>query len=113
MFKNIVDYKNFSNIKNNKSLEKKIFKKLKFYVHKKIVQSFSEKYNYAFKSNNLRKYKHFKNINIIGMGGSSLGIKAIYNFFGTKIKKKKVRILLKKIYSKFQNHLKMNKKNLI
>ena len=48
MFKNIVDYKNFSNIKNNKSLEKKIFKKLKFYVHKKIVQSFSEKYNYAF-----------------------------------------------------------------
>ena len=85
MFKYIVDYKNFLLIKKNKNLEIKLLKKLNFNLHKKIVQSFSEKYEYAFKSVNLRKYKHFKNINIIGMGGSSLGIKAIYNFFGTSL----------------------------
>ena len=103
MFKYNVDYKNFLHIKKNKNLEIKLLKKLNSNIHKKIVQSFSEKYEYAFKSVNLRKYKHFKNINIIGMGGSSLGIKAIYNFFGTKIKKKFTfidNINLKKNYNK-------------
>ena len=34
------------------------------------------------------KYKKFNNFNIIGIGGSSLGIEAIYNFLSFKIKKK-------------------------
>ena len=103
MFKYTVDYKNFLFIKKNKNLEIKLLKKLNSNIHKKIVQSFSKKYEYAFKNINLRKYKDFKNINIIGMGGSSLGIKAIYNFFGTKIKKKFTfidNINLKKNYNK-------------
>jgi len=109
MFKNIVDYKNFSNIKNNKNLEKKIFKKLNFFFHKKIIKSFSQKYKYSFENINLKKYKNFKNINIIGMGGSSLGIKAIYNFFSPKIKKNFTfidNINLKKNYNK--NHRSLN-----
>ena len=85
MFKYIVDYKNFLHIKKNKNLEIKLLKKLNSYFQKKIIQSFSEKYNYAFDNIDLRKYKNFKNINIIGIGGSSLGIKAIYNFFSPKI----------------------------
>ena len=107
MFKYIVDYKNFLHAKKNKNLEIKLLKKLYLNSHKKIIQSFSIKYEYAFKNINLRKYKHFKNINIIGMGGSSLGIKAIYNFFGPKIKKKFNfidNINLKKIIIKIPKH---------
>ena len=103
MFKYIVDYKNFLHVKKNKNLEIKLLKKLKSYFQKKIIQSFSEKYEYAFKNINLRKYKNFKKVNIIGMGGSSLGIKAIYNFFSPKIKKNFTfidNINLKKNYNK-------------
>ena len=35
----------------------------------------------------LKKYKNLRNIRIIGMGGSSLGTQAIYDFLKYKIKK--------------------------
>ena len=88
MFRGIVDFKNFSNIKKSKTIEKKLSQKLNFYIEKKIIQSFSQNYKYTFHNKNIKKFQKFKNINVIGMGGSSLGIKAIYNFFMTKIKKK-------------------------
>ena len=41
-----------------------------------------------FKQNlNLKKFFRYKNVVIIGMGGSSLGIKCIYSFFKNNIKK--------------------------
>ncbi len=41
-----------------------------------------------FKNNpNLKKFLRYKNLVIIGMGGSSLGIKCIYSFFKNNIKK--------------------------
>ncbi len=41
-----------------------------------------------FKKNlNLKKFFRYKNVVIIGMGGSSLGIKCIYSFFKNNIKK--------------------------
>ena len=43
------------------------------------------KFNCAIKD--LKKFKKFKNFDIIGMGGSILGAEAIYNFLGSKIKK--------------------------
>ena len=43
------------------------------------------KFNCAIKD--LKKFKKFKTIAIIGMGGSILGAEAIYNFLGSKIKK--------------------------
>jgi len=48
----------------------------------------SKKFNFDFKINYLKKYKKFKNIVIIGMGGSVLGSNAIYDFLKHKIKKK-------------------------
>ena len=68
----------------------KIFvkKSLKKYSKDKFFQSLSNKYIYSFSKKKILKYKKYKNFNIIGMGGSSLGIKAIYNFLSFKIKKK-------------------------
>ena len=44
------------------------------------------KFNFNFKD--IKKFKNFKTIAIIGMGGSILGSEAIYNCFKKKIKKK-------------------------
>ena len=68
----------------------KIFikKNLKKYSKDKFFQSLSNKYIYSFSKKKILKYKKFNNFNIIGIGGSSLGIEAIYNFLGFKIKKK-------------------------
>lgn len=52
-----------------------------------ILKYFSNsKYNYNFK--NLKKFKKFNTILVIGMGGSILGSKAIYSFLKHRIKKK-------------------------
>jgi len=63
-------------------------KTLKKYSNNNFFQSLSNKYVYSFSKKKIMKYKKFNNFNIIGMGGSSLGIEAIYNFLSFKIKKK-------------------------
>ena len=45
-------------------------------------------YNFNFDIKDLKKFKKFNTIAIIGMGGSILGAKAIYYFLRKKIKKK-------------------------
>ena len=75
---------------------KKNYFKTKLFVKKilkknsnnSFLQSLSNKYVYSFSKKKILKYKEFDNFNIIGMGGSSLGIEAIYNFLSFKIKKK-------------------------
>ena len=54
----------------------------------KTLHVLNSKFKFNFKLKNLKKFKKFKNIVIIGMGGSILGAEAIYNFLNTKIKKK-------------------------
>ena len=68
----------------------KIFVKrtLKKYSKDKFFQSLSNRYIYSFSKKKILKYKKFNNFNIVGIGGSSLGIEAIYNFLSFKIKKK-------------------------
>ena len=44
--------------------------------------------HFNFKTKDLKKFKKYKDIAIIGMGGSILGSEAIYDFFKRKIKKK-------------------------
>ena len=48
----------------------------------------SKNFKLNFKLNELKKFKKFKTIALIGMGGSILGSEAIYNFLIKKIKKK-------------------------
>ncbi len=55
---------------------------------KKTLNILSNKFKFNFNINQLYKFKKFKTLAIIGMGGSILGAEAIHNFFETKIKKK-------------------------
>ena len=81
------DFNNQLNLKDKKKLSKFLFR-INFLEWPKFLKSFKKNYNYSFNKKLISKYKRFKNINIIGMGGSSLGAKAIYNFLQYKIKKK-------------------------
>ena len=50
--------------------------------------SLSKKFKFNFNLKDLNKFKNFKTVVIIGMGGSILGSEAIYSFLKEKIKKK-------------------------
>ena len=84
-----IRFKNFTKQKFNKNL-KVLFNNL---IDKKsyndiVLRSFSKSYPYSFNKKQLKKFKKFNFFQIYGMGGSSLGIQAIYNFMKPKIKKK-------------------------
>ena len=52
-----------------------------------LFQSYMHTNNFNFNNLTVKKFKKYKNIIIIGMGGSILGTKSIYSFFKNKIKK--------------------------
>ena len=86
-----IEISNFNNKKkffNKKKIIKKIMKNF-FNSENAILSSMRIDYKDSFKNKVLSKYKKIKNINLIGMGGSVLGAKAIYDFL--KINKKKFK----------------------
>ena len=78
-------FKNFKIKKKSLKIKKKFKKFIK--ENDPIAQSLKKNYQDLFKKKELKKYKSFKNIRVIGMGGSSLGTQAIYDFLKYKIKK--------------------------
>ena len=72
-----------------KSKISRVKKELRFLKNQKnqVIISLSKNYKNNFNKKILIKYKKFIDFLIIGMGGSILGAKAIYNFFKYKIKK--------------------------
>ena len=52
-----------------------------------ILNSLSNNYRDSYKKNFVNKYKVFSNYRVIGMGGSILGTRTIYEFLNHKIKK--------------------------
>tara|TARA_B100001564_G_scaffold120230_1_gene100228 strand:- start:1837 stop:2997 length:1161 start_codon:yes stop_codon:yes gene_type:complete len=54
----------------------------------RIIDTFSNNYQYSFNIKKISRLKKYKTISIFGLGGSSLCIKAIYDFLRFKIKKK-------------------------
>ena len=86
MFNKNILFKNFK-IKKKTSNTKKITAKL-FKEDNQILNSLRRGYKDNFTKKDLSKYKKYENLRIIGMGGSSLGTRAIYNFLRHKIKKK-------------------------
>ena len=82
-----IQLKNFGIKKNKKKYRANLLRILRFYKNHNLVKSFSKNYPYSFSESQLKKFKKFENYNLIGMGGSSLGAKAIYNFLKHKIKK--------------------------
>jgi glucose-6-phosphate isomerase len=79
----------FLNFK-NKSSTKIIKKKLNFLLkeNNQVLRSLSKDYKNDYNTKFVKKYKKFLNYRVIGMGGSSLGAQAIYDFLKKKIKKK-------------------------
>ena len=57
-------------------------------ANKVLFRSFLPSTKYSFNLKKIKKFKKFKTVIIIGMGGSILGAKAIYSFLKFKIKKK-------------------------
>ena len=87
--KNVI-LKNFKvkNIKTstNSIIKKNISKEIK--NRKNLLNSLSRSYKYSYNKKDLSSLKNFKEINLIGMGGSTLGTEAIYSFLNQKVKKK-------------------------
>ncbi len=54
----------------------------------KTLNILNKNFKFNFKLSDLKRFKKFQKIALIGMGGSILGTEAIYNFLQKKIKKK-------------------------
>ena len=78
-------YKDLINKKKNKIL----IKNLKEIINNKneIIRSLGNNYKYSYSKNLIKNLKKYKDIRIFGMGGSSLGSNAIYDFLKNKINK--------------------------
>ena len=95
-----INFKNFKDkikIKNHNSQ-----KNLNLLLKKKnqILNSLGDNYKNSYKKKSLDKYKKSLNFRIIGMGGSTLGTQAIYDFLNKKISKN----------FNFSDNLQLNKK---
>ena len=93
LYKNII-LKEFGINKKKLEHKNKIVKLIKKYSTHKLIKSFSKEYKYTFDKSKINKYKKFSSYSIIGLGGSSLGIEAIYNFLNHKIKKKLILLII-------------------
>ena len=73
-----------------KKVKKKILNFLKEILSQEnqIIISLGNSYKDSYGKKLIKKLQKFFNFNLIGIGGSSLGSKAIYNFLGHKVKKK-------------------------
>ncbi len=136
MFDHNIFYKNFKTI-NNKLKKKKILGDLKKINNNsnQIFASLKKNYKDSYDKKLISRLKKFNYFNIIGMGGSILGAKAIYNFLQPKFKyfkfidnfseinfqknkKKKITIVISKsgntleTISNLNIHLKKNEKNI-
>ena len=89
VFSNI-EFKNFSQKKNNLKIKKILTKLFEDYFkgNNQILLSLSKKYKYKSRFQKFKKYKKFKEFKLFGIGGSILGAEAIYFFLKEKIKKK-------------------------
>ena len=81
----------FKNYFLNSSSYKKNLKKTKFFFNSFItelknneiplLESYNKNYEFNFSKRMVKKFSKYKNVIVIGMGGSILGTKSIYSFF--------------------------------
>ena len=81
-------FKNFKIKNTSPNQKKKLLKDLKNLLNEKnhILSSLNSDYKSSYNKDLIFKLKKFKNFKLIGIGGSILGAKAIYNFLSPKIK---------------------------
>ena len=80
-----IKFKNFKKKVSTKKILIDLKKLLK--ENNEIINSLGRTYKDNYNNKIIKKYKKFKDINIIGMGGSTLGTESIYRFLEHKIKK--------------------------
>ena len=90
MFSKKIKITCFNLRKKNSQKKKKLFAEI---LQKKnsgyqVIETFSKNYQYSYSKKKIAKFKKYKSISIFGLGGSSLCIKAIYDFLRYKIRKK-------------------------
>ena len=74
------------NIKKTKKVFDSFLKDLKNYKIP-LLKSYEKDYKFDFSKSVVKKFSKYKNIIVIGMGGSILGTKSIYSFLKKRIKK--------------------------
>ncbi len=74
--------------KNKKNIRRLLIEILQKKKNYRLIETFSNKYQYSYNKKKISKFKKYKKISIFGLGGSSLCIKAIYDFLKFKIRKK-------------------------
>ena len=85
MFTKSIVFENFKKKKIDSRVKENLKKVLK--DKNEVIRSLKSSYKNSYSKQILNKYKKYRNINIIGMGGSILGSRAIYNFLEKNIKK--------------------------
>tara|TARA_B100001175_G_scaffold158818_1_gene134582 strand:+ start:1576 stop:2748 length:1173 start_codon:yes stop_codon:yes gene_type:complete len=90
MFTKNIKFQNFIGKKNLKinNILKKIVKDKSLFLKYPLLKSLNLNYQYSYKKKNIKSFKSYSKVNLIGMGGSILGAEAIYNFLNHKVKKK-------------------------
>ena len=81
---------NIKKFKKNIKLTKKAFSLLNNDIYNSelpLLKSFDKSSEFDFSADTIKKFSKYKNIILIGMGGSILGTKSIYSFLKKKIKK--------------------------
>ena len=88
MLSSNIIFKNFKLKNSNLNQKKKILKILKNLLNEKndILDSLDSNYKSSYNKSLIFKLKKFKKFKLIGIGGSILGARAIYNFLSPKIK---------------------------
>ena len=81
-----IKFKKFKIKKNSQKVDNELKKLLR--ENNSVIKSLTKNYINNFKVKKISKYKKFLDYRIIGMGGSTLGTQAIYDFLNFKIKKK-------------------------
>ena len=99
----------------NKNLKKtkKIFNSFLIDLKNKqipLLDSYEKNYEFDFSTATVKKFSKFKNIVIIGMGGSILGTKSIYSFLEKKIVILEFQLILLYLLV-ITNLIKIEKKN--
>ena len=103
-----IKFTNFQIIKKNKiSLSKSFFQLNNLLSKFPILKTLSSNYKYSFNKKIIKRLNRYSTFRLIGMGGSTLGAEAIYQFLQNKTKKKFIFINnLKPILSKNEKNKK-------
>ena len=81
-----INFKNFK-INKNKNKNKIKFQNEKWFKKIKLLKSLQSNYEYSYSRKQLKEIRKNNNFRLIGMGGSTLGAEAIYQFLNHKVKK--------------------------